>query len=142
MNKLLYNKHHFINYLLGTDYDRRLWDVYTGMSNIERPAYLDDILRETTQMQALLVLENVKEEPSQLLLSEEDWYLLHEKVWQDDEMAKLEVLEYAKRDHLEEVYYDILSYIEWHRLSILIRRNEWAALNQAILVNSPVTEIW
>ena len=138
MDELLFNKRYHINYLLETKFDKRLYDAYIGYSTSRRPPYIEDIFEETMQMQALLLLESVKENPWTAGYVEEQWEVVQESVWEDDGIAKLEVLGGYSDDEVDAIIRDILGFFYRNQLSTLTGKNT----GYIAFINAPLKEVW
>lgn len=142
MDELMYNKEYHLAYLLGTEFEKRMYDMYIGMGTTERPPYLEDIFIETNQMQSLLLLESIRNEPEKMHLSEQEWDELHTAVWQDDDFAKMNVLMMMSKNELDNIVHDIFHYFQKYRMCILTKQNGATNFHQAKLLHSPLTRVW
>lgn len=142
MDELMINKEYHIAYLLGTEFETRMFDMYIGLGTSDRPPYLEDIFIETSQMQALIFLESVKNEPARMGLSSIEWKDLHREVWHNDDHAKMNVLMNVSKNELDNVAHDILLYLTKYRMSTLTRQNGALYSYQANLIHSPFKEVW
>ncbi|PGQ88238.1 hypothetical protein [Priestia megaterium] len=142
MDELMMNKEYHLAYLLGTEFERRMYDLYVGLGTAERPPFLEDIFLETTQMQALILLESVRENPGELHLSKKEWDELHIHVWHDNDMAKLHVLSKVSKEEVDNVAHDIFYYLCKYRMSVLTKRNKGNMSYQAGFMHPPIMEVW
>lgn len=141
MDELMMNKDYHIAWMMGTkDFEKRMYDVYIGMSNPTRPPFLEDIFQESTQIQALLLMEEVKNSRTQNYLP--DFNTIYEGVWNNDEYAKSEVLHHFDANcTYEDIFHDMMRYLEINRLSVLVGDGTHFK-ERASLVNAPVMQTW
>lgn len=140
MDEVGFNHKYHVAHLLGTEFDKRMWDVYTGMNNNARPPFLEDVFNESTQAQALIVLEEIRDNDG--IIDVLDFDFLYGGVWQNDEAAKQEVLEvYASQCSFKDVFNDIYTFLTHNRLSFLVGNGD-NRKEHASLINSPVIETW
>lgn len=142
MDELARNKEYHIAYVLGTDYEDRMFDIYTGLGTHSRPPFLEDIFTETTQTQALILLESVKDHPGSIQLTDKEWRDLHAGVWEDDEYSKYQVLMMASPDEMNHVVNDIQLFVHKYRLCVLMNRTRQQNSFLAKVINSPYMEVW
>jgi hypothetical protein len=140
MDEVAFNHRYHIAHLLGTQFDKRMWDIYSGMNNNERPPFLEDVFTESAQAQALIILEELRNDDKINDVLEFDF--LYGGVWNNDEHAVREVMDvYASECSYQDIFNDIFSYLSSNRLSFLVgngdNRKEYASL-----VNSPVIQTW
>lgn len=142
MDELARNKEYHLAYLLGTDYEKRMLDVYTGLGTIVRPPFLEDIFTETTQTQALILLESVRDNPAAVNLSDTEWQELHKGVWEDDEYSKYQVLMMASQDEMNHIVNDMYGFIHKYRLCTLVNRTRNQNSFMAKFIHAPYTQVW
>lgn len=129
-------------FILGTHFEKRMYNVYTGLQTLSRPPYLDDLLLEETSIQAALVLEKTRH-----LLRGDDKEIrefneLFNAVWQDDNSAKFEVLENLTADDRRDMIFDIYAFMEYNQMSYLTRDGRTQPVFSAKLVNAPSRAVW
>lgn len=129
-------------YILGTNFEKRMFDVYEGMQNSYRPPYLDDLLTQGTGIQAALLLEQNKNLYQGSEKDIREWNELFNQVWDDDSTAKFEVLENLSEQDQRDIINDIFVYMDYNYLSYLVREHRIQPLSQAKLIHSPAKEIW
>lgn len=142
MDELMRNKEYHIAYVLGTEFENRMFDVYRGMGTSERPPYIDDIFTETSQMQSLILLESIRSQPETMGLTEHEWNELHKAVWENDEFAKTNVLMMVSKNEVDNVAHDIFHYLYKYRMCTLMKQDGVLYSKQAKLLHSPYTEVW
>lgn len=125
------NREYHLNYILGTNFENRMYDIYSGMSTFKRPPFFEDMLTEVTQMEAIQVLCMAK--ASKYNYTEEQWRIWSEGVWNQDEYAKSELLNTNDLNVYEKATEDIISYLEWNRMSIIA---------QGMLLRAPNRQVW
>jgi hypothetical protein len=140
MNELHFNQRYHIAHLLGTEFDKRMYNVYQGMNTNTRPPFLEHIFNESTQAQALIFLEEAKQSGNPEIHFP-NFDSVYEAVWQDDCFAKAEVLMQTSSCSYEDVFNDIFTYLEHNRMSVLMGDGNYHK-EQARLINSPVIQIW
>lgn len=138
MDELLLNKRYHINYLLGTDFERRLYDAYIGYSTSKRPPFIEDIFQETAQMEALLVLESVKQNPWEIGMGHDDWDSVQELVWENDGTSSLDVLAGVSNNEVDMIIRDVMRVFYKYHLSSLIGKGT----GHEGFINEPVKEVW
>lgn len=140
MDELTFNQKYHIAHLLGTEFDRRMWDIYSGMNCNQRPPFLEDVFNESTQAQALIVLEEIRNNDG--ITDVLDFDFLYGGVWENDEAAKQEVLDsYASACSFQDVFNDIYSFLSHNRLSFLVGNGD-NRKELSTLINTPVLQVW
>lgn len=124
-------------YVIGTEFDKRMYNIYEGIQTHSRPPYLEDLFVQESSMQAAILLEQNKQS-----YNEKEWNELVEAVWDDDSIAKFEVLERFKLDNASAVIDEIVHYLFFYRLPFLTRDEPLQPISQARLINPPVKAIW
>lgn len=136
LTELEFNKQYHIAYILGTEFEKRMCDIYVGMNTIKRPPYLTDIFSETAQMQALLLLERGIGDYQVLERHEEE---LRERVWNNDPSAIEEVLGW-EADHAvyRNIYFDMCMFFDRNHMSLIGQKG----LGDIEMIHSPVMDVW
>lgn len=129
-------------YILGTHFDKQMFNVYEGMQNNSRPPFLDDLLNEGTSIQAAIALEKNKHLYQGNDEDIREWNELVNTVWHDDSMAKFEVLDRLSLEDQRDILQDIFVYMDYFHMSYLVRKHLNQPPTHAELVNPPVTAIW
>lgn len=140
MNLLSLDHTYHIAHILGTEFEDRMYDIYIGMSNHKRPPFIDDILVDSADMQAMIIMETDKDTlPFASLEEYEDYY---RKVSNGDEMAKDFVLSHASHQRYMQSQSDVIRYLEQNRMCILHRTHRTTSRHHATLINPPVHNLW
>lgn len=142
MDELAFNKEYHLAYLLGTDFEKRMFDVYIGMGNASRPPYLEDIFIETSQMQALILLESIRDRPEVMQLTYTEWDDLHAGVWNEDYFSEMNVLTMASPKEMDHLIHDMFYYLNKFNICTLTKQNGAVNSHQARVIHSPLTEVW
>lgn len=142
LKEITYDQEYMISYLLGTEFEKRMFDVYIGVSNHSRPPYLEEMFFAATQMQALLQLEKTRRQPGTMNLTEHQWGQMYRDVWNDCENAKMQVLSYSNVHDYEAVLNDIGAFLYRNRLSFLTRNSHYPDKQMAKIVFPPIVSVW
>lgn len=140
--ELTFNQEYTIAYVMGTDFEKRMYDMYIGCGTSYRPPYIEDIFTETSRLQSLLLLQSIKEQPDRLCLTEYEWGKLEQRIMEDDDEAKLDVLSRVSPHEVENVVHDILFYFNKNRLCTLRKTSKHSPVHKAEIIYSPTVRVW
>lgn len=129
-------------YILGTDFDKVMFDVYQGMNTSVRPPFLDDLLNQATGIQSALLLEKNKHLYQGSDKDQREWNELVNQVWDDDSTAKFDVLENLSSRDQRDIIHDIFVYMDHYHTSYLVRESLMIPLSRAQIINPPIGSVW
>lgn len=139
MSEITFNELCHMEYILGTtNFEKQSYDIYVGMTSRKGPPFLDEMISETTQMEALRLLKG--EGVLSLSQLEQDQY--YHDVWNNEEYAKMEVMDKVSADYYDSVCMDLLHFFTKNRLSILVRKGLSQDKKDSRLYHSPVSDVW
>jgi hypothetical protein len=142
MNTLNLREDYRIAYIMGTSFEKRMFDIYSGMSNSGRPPYLDDLFSEHAGIFAAIALEKNKHLYQGNTTGKREWNELFNQVWENDDVLKFEVLQNYSDIDYRDIMYDIYLYMDRNRLSYLVRKGVYQSPLDLTMVHSPVAEVW
>jgi hypothetical protein len=132
-------------YLREADFEQRMADVYTQKQTEKGAPFLDDMLVELIDIEAILFLEKARENPFQFGLSESEIDSLEQQIVLEDnlETAYTVLWDRAGRDFIELFQRDVRRYLMDNQISFFETDEVYRRSRQdAVLRNSPIIEVW
>jgi hypothetical protein len=124
----LLNEEQQLAYLLGSSFDKRLIDVYSGMNG--KPPFFEELVLEMAEMQAAISLRT---NGAFSRISDQEWNELNRRVWDPDDYTKIDLLE--QTGEYNAMVTEIGMYLCRNRMSIILKNDDQ-------FLNPPVTAIW
>ena len=125
-------------YVLGTVFEKRLFDAYIGASNQKRPPYLDALFSEVLQMEAKIILDTELKD----VMEPTEWHHMNKEVWENNSTVQLDVLKTKYREDSGQILADVFIYLTTRKISYLERDDMYDRYQKATWVHAPVVATW
>lgn len=130
-------------YLKETDFEQRMNDVYLSKQTYKGAPFYFDILSELIDIEALLFLEIVKENPHKYSFTQNEIEEYEQRiVVLEDIEAAITILARADEGFLELFQRDVYNYLMEKQMSFFMGDGYYKEREGALLKNSPTIEVW
>ncbi|MGE7305882.1 hypothetical protein ACQKJG_18835 [Priestia megaterium] len=128
----------YVDYVLGTKFEQRVYDAYIGVNSLKRPPFLEDIFIEIMGMEALIALD----EKLCHVMEQSEWDHMYKEVVERNEDTQIQVLEAAYGSQYPMILSDVYKYLSTNRMSFLTREDEYGTVSKAVINYAPVVSVW
>ena len=142
MTATLNEREYRIIYLMESEFEQRMKDVYIATQNDKGAPFLDDMIQELLDIEALLFLEYMKRRPSNYEIRKEDIENLRMDILGGDFEAVVYVFERCDRYFSEMFERDVVNFLMEKQLSFFERIHPFGSRSDSYLYNQPVVSVW
>lgn len=132
-----------VAYLLETNFEQRINDVYIAKQTTRRAPYFHDMLAELIDIEATIYLEKIKHNPHESPFTDDELVMLEDMiVISQDFEAACELLLSRDPRYIQQFEYDVYQYLMDKRISFVHQDFNYRHTDIIKFENDAIVDVW